>query len=603
MGKSKIKRLVLLVIAIIIFAFVIYPSSATAAYAPAVSSLMIGLNFGNTEVPSANLQNVNGLGSGFEFGYYDRNRFFVSIDAWTAESAITMVIDRNVRWHPGEGGGMGEYREGIDGSVVVGCFHIMVDGYYDTFEEANLVAQSYAGSYSDGYVKFDSGRFYAMMGQYTSSAQAYEAISDRGLTGCIVNSGTANTIAVVRTGTNKMLFEYDYGTTFYLGVRPRREAGGFLESIESSESLEPREPREPREPLEQLQSFETWFRGYKYSGGFQYSRRSGMLLTVIHFIEIEDYIKGILPYEMNNMWPMEALKAQACTARSYALTSLGSHNAHGFDLCVTEHCQVYHGRGLANERTDRAVEETAGVYITYDGVLCRTFYASSNGGASESSENVWNETLPYIRGVIDPYEADVAERISNYYWTISYTPQEITQRLRNRGYNCATIVSMSVSAYTQTGNVLSVTMTDSNGASFNFSKREQLYAALGVRTQRFNIGNRTFESGSLFINEPAIITGINATFYALNEFGEVVEISPDSTMYAIGESGLVEAVTGDDGSSSYDDGKINGVFTIRGSGLGHSVGMSQWGAYSMAEVHGKTYDEIIRFYYTGVEVG
>ncbi|MCL2046228.1 MAG: SpoIID/LytB domain-containing protein [Oscillospiraceae bacterium] len=573
--KLYISKLLKFVLIAMLVLTVSLPPLPVEAYQPTVETLKIGLFFDTSALPSANLQNVSGYGRGFYFGYYDQNRNFVSIGAWTDETAITMVIDRNMLWYPGEGGGSGEFREGLEGGTVLGCFHIMVNASYDSFEEAKEVALNYAGSYGDSYVKFYNGRFYAMMGQYTTRAAAEEAMNARGLSTCVVDAGTSNTIAVVRTGTNKMVFEYDYGTSYYLAVIPR--------------------PIDNEKP-------ETWFRGYRYNGGFQYARFGGELLSVIHFIDIEDYVKGILPYEMNNAWPLEALKAQACTARNYALTSLGSHSSLGFDLCVTEHCQVYRGRGAANGRTDQAVDETTGIYITYNGELCRTFYASTNGGASENSENVWSEELPYLRGVIDPYEKDIESTVSNYFWTITYTQEQITERLRSRGTNCATIVSMEVREYSPTGNVISVILKDANGASYTFSKRESLYGALGVPTQRFNIGNSSYDVGTYFVNDSFQSVSGDAAFYALDGMGSVASV-PQGDIYAVMESGSVEIVTGDNENTVNDNGMINGVFTIRGSGRGHNVGMSQWGAYSMAEYHNMSFDEIIKFYYTGVEVG
>jgi len=570
----KNKKTICIISLAIVFMILLIPGApaSRAAYAPPVSTLKIGLFYNTNALPSANLQNVSGFGSGFEFGYYDGNRNFVSIGAWTDENTISMVMDRNMTWYPGAGGGAGEYREGTDGSVVLGCFHIMLDSNFETFDQAKEAAEPY----NDSYVKYDSGRFYAMTGQYTTRAEAENAMESRGIAGALVEAGTSNTIAVVKTGTNQMVFEFDYGTTRYLGVRPIPVGG---------------------------ENPEAWFKGYRYNGGFQYSRLDGALLTVIHFVDIEDYVKGILPYEMNNAWPMEALKAQACCARTYALASLNKHGSQGFDLCTTDDCQVYRGRGEANERTDLAVDETAGLYVTYNGALCTTFYAASNGGASENSENVWSETIPYLIGVIDPYEADVAPNISNYYWTITYTPQQITQRLKNSGINCSTIVSMRVSAYTATGNVLTVTMKDDRGAEYTFSKRDRLYTALGVPTQHFNIGSATYEPGSIFVNDSLQTISPDSGVFAIDGNGMTVAV-PGGQIYAITESGSIEIVKGETlGDTSDDNGMINGVFTIKGSGRGHNVGMSQWGAYSMAEYHGKTFIDIIEFYYSGVEIG
>jgi len=568
-NKTRI-RLIAAVLVICVLAPLTAPA-ASASYAPPYTTLKIGLNYGSDELPSANLQNTDGFGRGYDFGYFDANRNFVPIGAWTDESRISMLMDRNMVWNPGVGGGAGEYREGTEGSAVVGCFHVQVNAGCDSFEEARAGAEKY----QNAFVRYQSGKFLVLMGNYTTRAGAESAISSSGIGGAMVNSGTSNTITVTRTGTNTIVFEFDMGPT-PLGVMPR--------------------PISEEIP-------ETWYKGYRYNGGFQYARRDGAYITVINYVTTEEYTKGIVPNEMGNLWPMEALKAQACCARTYAFSSLNRHSASGFDLCVTEHCQVYRGRGLANDRTDLAVDETAGMYITYNGALCQTYYSAANGGASENVENVWTEAIPYLRGVIDPYEAAVASRIPNYYWTITYTQAQITERLRDRGYSCSTIVSMVVSQYTPTGNVLSVTMKDTNGRSFTFTKRAQLITALGIPSQRFDIGNVKWEPGNIYANDPMQGLDPNSQLFAIDGNGTVYTVPGDS-MFAITGSGDVAKVEPDNGANAGENntGLINGVFTIRGTGRGHNVGMSQWGANSMASNYDKTFIEIIQFYYTGVEI-
>jgi len=575
---KKIKTLITMIITATMLAVTAAPVALSApnepqTFTPTVTTLRIGLFFGDTALPSANLQNVEGLGSGFDFGYFDTGRNFVNIGAFTEESRITILMDRNMVWHSGAGG-FGEYREGTSGSVVVGAFHIQRHQGFDTFEEAKAEADRF----EDAFVRYQTDRFLVLHGQYTSSDAARNAISRQGLSGATVNSGTANTLTVTRTGTNTILFEFERGTT-PLGVMPR--------------------PIGEEKP-------ETWFRGFRYNGGFQYSRRDGALLTVLNMVDIEDYTKGVLPYEMSNTWPLEALKAQALCARTYAMRSLNRHPSHGFDLCVLEHCQVYRGRGLANARTDQAVDETAGMYVTHNGVLAQTFYASSNGGASENVENVWTETRPYLRGVFDPYEADVVPRISNYNWTITYTPAQLTARMRDRvsGFNLSTIASMRVSQFSSTGNVVSVTMTDVNGRSQTFSRRTQLVPALGVPTQRFSIGGARFEPGGIFVNSPAQHLDSDTQVFTIDGSGAITAVPQGGVIHAITGTGNIETVTGEAGTATGGSttGLVNGVFRITGTGNGHNVGMSQWGAFSMAHYHNKTFEEIIHFYFTGVEI-
>ena len=553
--------------------------AASASYSPPFTTLRIGLSMGANVVPSANLRNADGFGSGYDFGYFDNNRNFVPIGAWTGESAITMLMDRNMTWNQSLDEGRGQYREDAAGDVKVGCFHVQLNAGYATFAEAKAETEKYQGA----FVRYQSDQqkpFLVLIGQHSTRAAANNAISSMGLSGASVNAGTSNTIAVTRTGTSVILFEFDMGST-PLGVMPR-PAGN--------------------------EKTETWYKGYRYNGAFQYSRRGGAELTVVQMVNIEDYVKGILPYEMNNTWPMEALKAQALCARSYAMSSLNRHSADGADLCVLIHCQVYQGRNAANARTDQAVDETAGMYVTYDGRLAQTFYASTNGGASESVENVWSERIPYLRGVVDPYEMDIIPRVSNYYWRLTYTPAQITERLRSRitGFNLSTIASMRVSRYSPTGNAIEVTLTDVNGRSMTLSRRSQILAGLGTPTMRFDIGNDEWEQGSIYANEPGQQVPSDSEFFGIGADGVATSV-PGSGMYAIAGSGDTTTVegetpTGGTQSGGNSTGMINGVFVIRGAGNGHQVGMSQWGAFSMAYHHNKTFEEIIYFYFTGVEI-
>ena len=574
MSGRKGINLITVFFMIILLANVTAPTSG-ASYSPPTTTLRIGLSIGTNIIPSANLMNVDNMGSGYEFGYFD-NRDFISIGAWTGETRITMLMDRNMIWNPTADEGRGQYQEGSAGDVVVGCFHVQLNAGYNTFEEARAEAANYQGA----FVRYQSSQqtpFLVLIGNHTTRAAADNAIVSLGIgSAAQVNAGTSNTITVTRTGTNVILFEFDRGATPF-GIMPR-----------ASGSEKP----------------ETMFKGYRYNGGFQYSRQNGAELSVVNIVNIEDYVKGILPYEMNNAWPIEALKAQALCARTYALSNLNRHSADGADLCVYEHCQVYRGRNAANATTDQAVDETVGLYVTYNGQLAQTFYASTNGGASENVENVWAESVPYLRGVIDPYEADVAPRLSSYYWTIKYTPAQLTERLKLRitGFNLSTIASMKVTRYSATGNAIEVTLTDVNGKSTTLSRRSQILAGLGTPTMRFDIGGAAWGPGSIFVNDPGQPLPPGSDFYGIGADGAPVSV-PRDNMYAITGSGSAAPVDGEvttGGGSS--NGMVNGVFVINGAGNGHQVGMSQWGAYSMAFYHNLKYEDIIHFYFTGVEI-
>mgnify|MGYP000649346008 FL=1 len=363
------------------------------------------------------------------------------------------------------------------------------------------------------------------------------------------------------TGTDTILFEFDCGGSEDLGILP----------------------------IETREKTVTWFRGYRYYGGFEYQRVSGGNINVINVVDLEDYVKCVIPWEMSKDWPVEALKAQAVCARTYAVCQT-KHRAQGFDICATTHCQVYQGTAASGANSDAAVDQTAGEFLYYSGRLVQeAVYYSSNGGASEDSLNVWGNDVGYLKGKIDPYEGKIASIIPRYNWSTTFTASELTTLLNNRGYGIGTVKNAYVSAYTDTGNVYSVTFTGTSGSKT--VSREACRTLLNLRSQRFTISGGTGEN-----------------IYSVNDTGESVALG---SMSAIDSSGKSSALSGNvyvitsNGTSQLvqrtTTSSGNGSFVISGSGYGHNVGMSQWGAYSMANL-GYSYRDILQFYYTDVSI-
>jgi hypothetical protein len=113
-------------------------------------------------------------------------------------------------------------------------------------------------------------------------------------------------------------------------------------------------------------------------------------------MDLDEYLKGVVPWEMPPSAPLEALKAQAVAARSYAVTSW-NHAAQGANVCTTTHCQVWNN--IRFTRTDQAVDETKGMVATHSGMIIRAFYFGHCDGHTRNSEDVWIQALPYCRSV------------------------------------------------------------------------------------------------------------------------------------------------------------------------------------------------------------
>jgi stage II sporulation protein D len=178
-----------------------------------------------------------------------------------------------------------------------------------------------------------------------------------------------------------------------------------------------------------------------YRGVVQVRADSNGSLMVVNVLGLEDYVRGVVPNELSPLaFPeIEALKAQAVAARTYAIRNRGRFEAKGYDLCATAACQVYRGLSSESPLTDRAVEETAGVVATYDGRPIKAFYTSTCGGHTEDGGNVFEgEDEPYLKGVVCAPERSA--------WSLVRTtvPARALGETANLGRNTELLVALGV---------------------------------------------------------------------------------------------------------------------------------------------------------------
>ena len=554
--------------------------TASAASAASDSRVIrVGLHYGTGAMEGLNMANVTG--SGFRFGYYDGSNRFVELGS-TPKTAISVVKTMNVYY--GTYNGYTSYHSALKSSsaVAVGEYHLQLRERYDSFAEA----QAAASQHSDGFVAYIGGVYYARIGNYTTRDKAVAAQNALPVSTDLTGT-SAYGVSVVITGANKIVFQYDdEGKGTGLGVEPNAAGGGDYTTLSKS---------------------------VVYPGGFRFERIGGGNMTVVNIVDFGNYIEGVVATEMSNSWPLDALKAQAVAARSYAVTLGSKHSANHFDICYDVHCQAYTGKSRTGSNTRAAVEQTAGQVCLYNGKVAQTSYYSSNGGASESSSTVWGSnqaSYPYLVGKVDPYEA--SSGVNNSY-TQSFSSNTLVAKLKAKGYNAvgSSIVSIAVVSLTDSGNPRQVTFTDSSGRQFTLNTHD-VVTMLGLRSYRYGFEPADGEPSppdagvSVSVNggPPVDIGGL----YAIDGNGNAVPVAGDA--YVLTGSGTVRLGQGGTGSGSSSGGLgslgsttgDNGIFTFIGKGWGHNVGMSQWGAYAMAK-QGFSYEEILQFYYTGVTVG
>ncbi len=520
----------------------------------AEDTLRVGLNYGGSALYSANLQNFQG--SGYYLGWFDESTGDFVQAGYLEEEKISMTADGTIYI---SGGSYYASRPGrVDATA--GGYHFQLDEFFPTFEEARRTAERIG----DAFPALINNQYRVRAGSFTSREEAEAAAATYatyGYTGA-VSSPSATAVTVTVTTTSTILFQFDCSGAKSLGVVPDGGGGKAL----------------------------TWFRGYKWYGGFEYRRSTGGNLNVINVVDVDDYVKGVLPYEMSPAWPLEALKAQAVCARTYALLQTKHRDSYRFDVCTTTDCQVYQGANQASALTDRAVEETAGMAAMYGGKYAETYYYASNGGASESSENVWSMPLPYLVGKEDPYEGTIS--IPDYVYTMTYSYSQLSALLKSKGYSIGTVSSAYVSRTTPTGNVAEITFRDTVGKTVVITK-EACRSVLETKSMRFTISGGG-SGGSWQVNPSGGALSSLSGAYTVTASG--VSAYEGGDAYVITASGVsrLQKPPAVSGSGS-------GI-TISGTGWGHGVGMSQYGAKAMAEL-GRTYEEILHFYFTGITIG
>ena len=326
----------------------------------------------------------------------------------------------------------------------------------------------------------------------------------------------------------------------------------------------------------------------------------GSRLNVINVIELEHYVRGVVANEMGYTYPLEALKAQAITARSYGYKCIDKHKIYGFDLCTTQDCQVYRGYVSEHDTTDEACRQTEGQVLLYDGKIVEAYYYAYSGGATLNSEDVWTSPLGYCRGKVDEYYSD-------YKWAVHYTMDELTDELVSRGKNIGSVVSVQVTRRHATGAVAEVTFVGTKGTA-RFTK-STILSVLGLKSFMFAM------SDSQFVWQGVGHTTVTGA--AVNVLGAETSAEDLTSLSVIGADGTVAEVDASDLRISNgitvitpgnvetdlpDDPVSSNIVYIAGSGWGHGVGMPQTSARNMAQL-GFDCEDILKYYYEGTEIG
>ena len=322
--------------------------------------------------------------------------------------------------------------------------------------------------------------------------------------------------------------------------------------------------------------------GAHYRGLGEARINSQATLAGINELPLEQYLYGVVPRELGPIaYPeMEAQKAQAIVARTYAISGLGKRASDGYDLTATTADQVYGGYDSEYALSNQAVDETRGTVVTYEGHLISTLYFSTSGGHTADNEEAFNGSpAAYLRGVPDAERGNAFEHVPTLAVFMNNANPMSLRAVKEGDYESdwsryhrwsfewsAAEISSIVSAWAgqDVGRVLEINALE-RGPSGRVLKLE--YVTDAGRFYAYKDGIR---SALKYLNASNVPTSLPSTLF-------YVEPTLDRK---------TKTVTG---------------FAAYGGGFGHGVGLSQTGAVGMAQ-KGHTVDEILHHYYQGVEL-
>ena len=360
-----------------------------------------------------------------------------------------------------------------------------------------------------------------------------------------------------------------------------------------------------------------------YEGDLHLTAKDGMIRPILH-IGVEDYLLGVLPYEMGDSFPLEALKAQAVAARTYALRKSGSSGE--YDVEDTTNDQAYRGRTTNSPISEQAVKETNGLVGVFRGNLAQCYYFASNGGQTELRQHVWPTSDPDAYGYMDmrddPYDfenpASVVKR--------STIPKKVPEEGLSPALHSALVAGMAdqlralgtepldeLVRFDEIQNVEAITPRHEGDSRLMTELR--FTVKISTRECTFRAPTPVPPSTVSAPSASLLPEGVTPTPEPTPSLTPQPTATPAYSPFMMVEQpvtvtlpyfttaeqamGLSINISKNELVTVYD---IGSAFMIESRRFGHGVGMSQRGAEQMAGKHGMTYDQILAFYYPGMGV-
>jgi stage II sporulation protein D len=189
--------------------------------------------------------------------------------------------------------------------------------------------------------------------------------------------------------------------------------------------------------------------GRMFRGDIHFIKNNNTGFSVINYIELEDYIKGILYHEASHYWPQEALKAQAIVCRTYAVYQMQENKNKDFDVTSDIYSQVYGGRTSERYRTNKAVDETKDEILAYQGKVFPAYFHATCAGHTEDASMLWNINIPPLKGVPCGFCKDSP----HFNWHYVLSLDELGDKLAKAGYKINNIEDIVILGRDDSGRI------------------------------------------------------------------------------------------------------------------------------------------------------
>ncbi len=198
----------------------------------------------------------------------------------------------------------------------------------------------------------------------------------------------------------------------------------------------------------------------RYRGAIEIQKDKTGKLFALSRLDIESYMYGVLQHEVPYWWPMEALKAQAVAARTYAMYQAQVNKAGDYDLKSDTSSQMYGGSTTERFRTKTAVDQTRGQVLTYQGKIFPTYFHATCAGVTAGAQEIWKINLPPISGMV---HCGYCRFSPHYSWNSKVSLAEVEEKLNKSGRPVGQVLKIEIISQTPSGRVGSLKITGISG--------------------------------------------------------------------------------------------------------------------------------------------